>query len=328
MPQRLGPLLLLVLSLSVQAEWHSGQWDIMGTRIDANLWQPDPTLAREALAAVAAEMHWVDHQFSPYRDDSQLSRLNREASRASVDAPLNISPELSELLARAAHYSELTDGAFDITFASVGRLYDYRAGERPDPDTLAALRDAIDYRLIRLDVERHEVYYADARVYADLGGIAKGYAVQRAMDALRSLGIEHASVSAGGDSQVIGERHDRPWVVGIKNPRDPESIAIRLPLTDAAISTSGDYERYFIDADGERIHHILNPDTGTPAGDIASATVIGPSAYDTDPLSTAVFIMGVDAGLALINRLPDFDAVVITRSGQVFYSDGLMPPED
>lgn len=314
-------------SAGAQAEWHSDQQEIMGTQISARLWHKDPERAREALVAVMDEMRRIDEHYSPYREDSELSRLNREAPKASADRPLAISEEMTRLLAQSIHYGELTGGDFDITFGSVGRHYDYRAGQQPDAKLREQLLEAIDFRQIHLHPEQQTVYFGHPDLYVDLGGIAKGYAVDRAIERLRELGIKHASVSAGGDSRLLGDRRGRPWRVGIKNPRAPEQMAIVLPLTDEAISTSGDYERYFIDEEGERIHHILNPRTGRAAEGIASATVLGPSAFDTDALSTSVFVMGVERGLELIDQLEGFEAIVITRAGKVHYSSGLAAPE-
>jgi len=309
------------------ADWHSDDQAIMGTQIKARLWHPDAEAGREALAAVMAEMRRIDRRFSPYKEDSELSRLNRRAPSASAARPLEISAELSRLLTQSLDYGELTQGAFDITFGSVGRHYDFRQGKRPEDHLLEELLSAIDYRLVRLDRENQTVYFAHPKVYVDLGGIAKGYAVDRAIALLRDRGVEHASVSAGGDTRLLGDHRGRPWYLGIKNPRQPERTALRLPMINEALSTSGDYERYFITDSGERVHHIINPRTGTSAGDLASVSVMGPNALDTDALSTSVFVMGREQGLALIERLEAFEAVLISREGRVYYSTGLTPPD-
>lgn len=320
-------LLGLLISVPALAEWHTDQQEIMGTQVSARLWHRDPEQGRAALEAVMDEMRRINRLYSPYREASDLSRLNREAPEATSKQPLAISREMTHLLSRAIEYGDLTGGDFDVTFGSVGRYYDYRAGEQPEDELREQLLAAIDYRQIRLDVDRETVYFGHPELYVDLGGIAKGYAVDRAVERLSEMGIEHASVSAGGDSRLLGDRRGRPWQVGIKNPRAPEQMAIVLPLQNEAISTSGDYERYFIDERGERIHHILNPRTGRSADGVASVTVLGPTAIDTDALSTSVFVMGVEAGLELIDRLEPFEAIVITRAGQVYYSQGLMAPE-
>lgn len=323
----LGPLSLTLFSLSSMAEWHQDEQTIMGTEVVARLWHENPEQGRAALAAAMDELRRIDRHFSPYKPDSELSQLNRAAPQASAEQPLKISAELADLLHRSKHYGDLTQGAFDVTFGSVGRLYDYRSGKQPDEATRRALAEAIDYRRIHLDREVRTVWYGHPKLYVDLGGIAKGYGVDRAIGLLRERGIKHASISAGGDTRLIGDHRGRPWRVGIKNPRAPEEVAIVLPLSDEAISTSGDYERYFVDETGERIHHILNPRTGGSARGIISATVLGPEAIDTDALSTSVFVLGLEAGLALINRQPEFEAIVIADDGRVHYSEGLVDPE-
>jgi thiamine biosynthesis lipoprotein len=177
-----------------------------------------------------------------------------------------------------------------------------------------------------LDTTANTVWFEHPGVFIDLGGIAKGYAVDTASAILQNqFGVEHANITAGGDSRVIGDKFGRPWLVGIKNPR-ADAVAVTLPLTNVSLSTSGDYERYFIDQNGERVHHILNPRTGKSASGINSVTVLGPAGFDTDPLAKIVFILGPEKGLAIINKLPGFDAVIITNEGKVRYSKGLEPP--
>ena len=163
-------------------------------------------------------------------------------------------------------------------------------------------------------------------VRINLGGIAKGYVVERGVDILRRNGIENAIVTAGGDSRWLGDRRGRPVMIGIRDPRADDEVAIQVPLEEEAVSTSGDYERFF-DEDGIRYHHIIQPSTGEPAGGVHSATVFGPDAVMTDALSTSVFVMGVDLGLRLIAGLPDYESIVIDAEGRIFYSDGLGQPD-
>jgi thiamine biosynthesis lipoprotein len=179
---------------------------------------------------------------------------------------------------------------------------------------------------VKLDQGRATVRFTERGVRINLGGIAKGYVVERGVDILRRHGVEDGVVTAGGDSRLLGDRRGRPWMIGIRDPRRDGEVAISVPLEDEAISTSGDYERYF-DEDGTRYHHIIKPSSGRPVEGIHSATVIGPDAVMTDALSTSVFVMGVDDGLNLIGCLPDYEAIVIDAEGQIFYSIGLADPE-
>jgi len=319
---RLATLLLLLPFSAAVADWIGDARPMMGTEVSVYLWSDDPEAGRQALEEVFAEAARIDRLMSTYRDESEISKINREAATAPVAA----GDELFGLIRRALDISVLTRGAFDITYDSVGQHYDFRSRQRPDEDTVEAERANIDYRLVVLDQAAGTVSFAKEGVRINLGGIAKGYVVERGIDILRHRGIENAIVTAGGDSRLLGDRRGRPWMVGIRDPRNDGEVAISVPLADEAISTSGDYERYF-DEDGVRYHHIIRPSTGNPASSVHSASVFGPDAVITDALSTSVFVMGVDQGLTLIGNLPDYESIVIDADGKVFYSDGLAPPE-
>lgn len=321
-------LLVFLSGTDVRAAWHGDEQAIMGTRVNVALWLEDDVKAEAAVAAVMAEMRRIDQHFSPYIETSELSRANELAPKATAENPLPISVELATIIDRSLYYSRLSNGAFDVTFASLGRYYDYRKKLKPSEQQVEELLPAINYKFIHLDTKANTLWFEHPKVYMDFGGIAKGYSVDRAVAILQSFGVKHAHVSAGGDSRVLGDKFGHPWLVGIKNPRAKDKVAITIPLENCAISTSGDYERYFIDNDGQRVYHIINPRTGKSPHGIVSVSVIGPQGFDTDPLTKTVFIMGIEKGLALINSLPGFDAVVITEQGKVFYSKGLEPPAD
>ena len=160
----------------------------------------------------------------------------------------------------------------------------------------------------------------------DLGGFAKGYAVDNATRILRALGIRHAMVSAGGDSRVIGDKRGRPWTIGIRDPRGGAADVVAvLPLEDTSISTSGDYERYF-DAGGERFHHLIDPATGRSPASVRSVTVLAEDGLTSEALSKAVFVLGTARGLALIDSFPGVDAIVVDAAGALHYSAGLVSP--
>lgn len=321
-PVGLGLLLTFVSSLCVSvwanAEWHQDTQAIMGTRVHVEFFTEDAELGAELLGEVMAEMHRIDHAFSSYKDDSELSRLNRQAAKGWVA----VSDELMDLLVKAHQVSELTGGAFDITYASVGRYYDYREGKTPDPQALQDAVKAINYRYVERDMANMRVRFRHPEVYIALGGIAKGHAVDRGIAILQRAGITQASVAAGGDSRIIGDRQGKPWTVGIRHPRQEGKVSAVLPLVDTAVSTSGDYERFF-ERDGVRYHHILDPTTGRSATGAWSVTILGPEATFTDGLSTSVFVLGPERGLALINRLPGIDAIIIDPQGELLFSDDL-----
>ena len=312
----------LLWSVVATAEWYTNEQAIMGTVIRTELWSDDPLTAAEAIRLVNEEMHRIDRSMSTYKPDSEISRINRDAAKN----PVTISAELLDLIARGIEMSRLTHGAFDITYASVGQLYDYRAGVRPDEKQIAATLPAISYRFVELDLVARTVFFARQGVRIDLGGIAKGYAVERGAGILRAQGIAHGLVSAGGDSRVLGDRRGAPWIVGVRDPRNSDRVVARLPLIDEAISTSGDYERFF-EEEGVRYHHIISPATGHSASEVRSVTIIGPDATMTDGLSTSVFVMGLKDGLQLIDSLDDFEAVIVDKHGKLHRSGGFLPPK-
>ncbi len=294
----------------------------MGTEVSVYAWHDDPATAEMAVAAVFAEIARIDNLMSTYIDDSEMSEINRNAA----ERPVAVGDELFTLILRSLDISVLTRGAFDITYDSVGQHYDFRERRRPDEDTISEELPRLDYRFVETNPADSTIRFTHEGVRINLGGIAKGYAVERGIDVLRRYGVVHARVTAGGDSRLLGDRRGQPWMVGVQNPRDQDQVAVTIPLENEAISTSGDYERFF-EEDGERYHHIIEPSTGQPAGEVRSTTIIGPDAVLTDALSTSVFVMGVDQGLRLIATLPDYEGIVIDAEGQMFYSDGLQPPE-
>jgi thiamine biosynthesis lipoprotein len=318
-----GLALWLSLPLATHAEWIEHVEDgIMGTRIVVELWSEDRAKGQEAIQAVLAEMRRIDAAMSTYKPTSEVSLVNAEAA----SRPVKISEELFDLLATSIEYSKLTRGAFDITYASVGFLYDFRQRVRPDEQQIESALPGINYRHIQLDREARTVKFARPGVRIDLGGIGKGYAVDRGIAVLQARGINRALVSAGGDSRIIGDRFGQPWVVGIRHPDRKDEVIARIPLEDAAISTSGDYERYF-DDNGVRYHHIIDPKTGHSASKVRSATVIASTATRTDGLSKTAFVLGAEEALEIYNALDDVDAILVTPDGRVLYTKGLEAPE-
>ena len=304
------------------AEWVGEAIDLMGTRVSVELWHEEPAAGRELVQQVLDELRRIDRDMSTYKPDSEISALNARAA----ERPFAASPELFSLIERALELSETSDGAFDITYESVGYLYDFRARKHPDATDVSAALAAIDYRHVVLDRAAQTVRFARPGVRINLGGIAKGYAVEQGAAMLRAAGVRHAVVNAGGDTRVLGDRRGQPWLIGIRHPRLDGAVVTRLPIVDEAISTSGDYERYF-EEDGRRYHHILNPSTGLPVEGVLSVTIVGPDATVTDGLSTSVFVLGPEAGLELIERFPGYEAVVVSSDGELRYSSGLAPPE-
>jgi thiamine biosynthesis lipoprotein len=310
------------ISTGAFADWIGESRPMMGTEISVYLWHDDSAAGQAAVEAVFEEATRIDELMSTYKEDSLISRINRDAAKGPVAA----GDELYGLILRSLDISVLTLGAFDVTYDSVGQHYDFRERRRPNASTVEDELQSIDYRLIKMHPDTRSIEFEREGVRINLGGIAKGYTVEQGVNILRRLGVTNAIVTAGGDSRLLGDRRGKPWIVGVKNPRKDGEVAVRIPLENEAISTSGDYERFF-DEDGIRYHHIIRPETGLPADGVHSATIVGPDAVITDALSTSVFVMGVDKGLRLIGTLPDYEGIVIDATGRMYYSDGLQPPE-
>jgi thiamine biosynthesis lipoprotein len=315
-------LILGAAAVPAHAEWVNRVTDgIMGTRITVELWADDKEKADQAIDAVLEEMRHIDDSMSTYKPTSEVSQVNAKAA----DGPMRISKELFDLLTTAKEYSVITDGAFDITYASVGYMYDFRKHVHPNEAQIDKALPAVNYRHVLLDPKKLTVQFSQKGVRIDLGGIAKGYSVDRGIDVLKSFGYTRAFVSAGGDSRIIGDRFGKPWMVGIRDPRKGEGEVItRIPLVDAAISTSGDYERFF-EENGVRYHHIIDPHTGHSASKVRSATVIGPYATRTDGLSKTAFVLGPEKAMEIYNRIDDIDAIIVKLDGTIIYSKGMQP---
>jgi thiamine biosynthesis lipoprotein len=313
---------VVVTTGAARAEWITESQAIMGTRCAVELWSEDRTKGAAAIESVFADMRRIDHLMSTWKEDTEISQVNREAAKH----PVKISQELFDLLQTSVRYSDLTHGAFDITYASVGYLYDFKRGIHPDQKAIDAALPGINYRHMVLNPKKTTVYFTRPGMRIDLGGIAKGYSVDRGIEILQQQGITRAMVNAGGDTRIIGDRFGKPWVVGVRDPDHEGKVFLRLPLTDTAFSTSGDYERYF-DEDGKRYHHIIDPKTGDSARKCRSVTIISGNATRTDALTKSVFIMGPEAGIEFIDTLPDVDAVAVAPDGKVYYSKNLSPPE-
>ncbi|MCR4438774.1 MAG: FAD:protein FMN transferase [bacterium] len=270
----------------------------------------DRDKSREAmLRAVDAAfegMLEVELRTSCYRDSSEVSKVNRAAPR-----PVEASPLLCACLEEARRVSLLSDGAFDVTVGPLMRLWDFLSDHPRVPDSAAirALLPLVDFRRVHLEAGR--VWLDEPGMALDLGGIAKGLAVDVAIDSLRAHGITDAMVDARSNLRTLasaltaGKR--RVW---IRHPRDNSKLFARFRMDEGCVATSGDYERFFM-SDSLRYHHILDPHTGWPARSCASVTVIANSAMEADALSTALFVLGPERGLALAERLPGVEAVVL-----------------
>jgi thiamine biosynthesis lipoprotein len=279
------------------------------------------------MAAAFREVERIDWLMSHYRQKSEVSQITRNAGERETA----VSPETLEVIERALYFSRLSGGAFDITIGPVFRLWNFREAKIPEEKRLRENLKKVDYRKIRVDRAKSSVYLESRGMELDLGAIAKGYAVDRASIILRKEGVENFLVAAGGDLTVSGVKEKGvPWTIGIRHPRLPSELIAKLRPAQAAVSTSGDYEKFFFQG-GERYHHILTPSTGLPARECQGVTIMAPSAMDADALATSVFVLGPKEGFALLERLPDVHAVIVDRRGSVLLSPRwpagiLLPP--
>lgn len=306
-----------------RAEWIWREAPIMGTRCVVDLWTDDHAKGEAAIDQVFAEFRRFDAMMSTFKPDSEVSFVNAHAA----EHPIKISAELYDLTDKALYYSKLTHGTFDITYASVGYLYDYRKRIRPNDSAIAQHLPAIGYRHVHLDPKARTIFFDQPGVRIDFGGL-KGYEVDRGAEVLKAAGFTHAMVNAGGDSRFLGDRMGRPWIVGVRDPDSAKAPpVVKLPIVDEAVSTSGDYERFF-DDNGVRYHHILDPKTGKSPHLVRSVTIIGPTATRTDALTKSVFVMGADKGIKFIDTLKDVDVIVVTPDRRLWYSKGFAPPSE
>jgi len=294
----------------------------MGSELHLTAWTSDEATATAAFEAVFAEFDRLDALMSVWREGSDIVRLNAAAGVA----PVQVSRDVRDVLLDARRMSEWTGGKFDVTFGALSGLWKFdhdQDGTVPSRAEVLAKLPLIDYEKLVVDQRAGTAFLMQKGMRAHLGGIGKGYAVDRGVAILRERGLRDFMIQSGGDLFVAGSRGDRPWRVGIRDPRGPaESSFAALDLTDAAMSTSGDYERFFI-KDGKRYHHIIDPDVGEPAKGSRSVTIVAARSVLADGLSTGVFLVGPDKGMALIERLPGVEGVIVTEKNNVLVSSGL-----
>jgi len=285
----------------------------MDTVVEVTLVETDRMRARALADEVFAIFTQIEAEMSRYQRSSTVSTLNDRAGQA---AWTPISPELEAVLRESLRIAELSHGAFDPTLAEVNRLWAFdEGGHLPNPAALAAAVTHAGWRALQVETGRARLIRAGCGV--DLGGIAKGYAVDASGDLLVSRGVTGAIVNAGGDMRLIGHRPDGgPWRIGVQHPRKPDGLLEVLRTTDCAVVSSGDYERYFM-VDGVRYHHIIDPKTGFPAMACQGATVVAERAMTADGLATAAFVLGPEAGLSLLRRAGANDALIVDAGGTI-----------
>jgi FAD:protein FMN transferase len=295
----------------------------MGSELKLTAWSADPTAVQQLFDEVFARFDRLDSMMSVWRQGSDILRLNEAAGKHAVQ----VAPDVFEVLTSARRISQWTDGKFDVTFGALSDLWRFDDQDKdsriPDPEQVKQRLPLVDYRALVLDPAARTAFLQHRGMRAHLGGIGKGYAVEQAVKLFRERGVKDFMIQAGGDLYVGGTRDGRPWNLGINDPRGPGGSSFAtVALSDATFSTSGDYERFFMH-DGIRYHHILDPVTGEPARLSRSVTIVAASPVVADGLSTGVFILGPEKGMALIERLPDVEGVIVSAKNEVVISSGL-----
>jgi thiamine biosynthesis lipoprotein len=266
------------------------------------------------------EVKRIEQLISEWSDTTEIGRLNSLAGAA----PVILSPEVYELIQRTVAISEMTQGAFDITFGGAGKLWKFDPEDMivPDPPEVNKALRSVGYQYIQLQ-DNNKVFLSQPGMQIGFGGIGKGYAAESVKKKMLGYGITGGVINASGDLTAWGtDAGGNPWKVGIADPENPSKVLLWLPVEDGAVATSGNYEKYVM-IDGERYGHILDPRTGYPVKGVKSVTVISPNAELSDALATAVFVMGVETGLDFIGQLPDTHCIIVDDMNRIHYSEGI-----
>ena len=290
-------------------------WTLMGTILEATVYRPAAatTLALADLEAVHNAVSKIDQLMSLYRPDSELVGLNTQAGSGQIE----VSAPTFQVLQASQHYTRLSGGAIDVTVQPLVQLWGFYSMERtsiPPLEEIQAVLHQVGADRLHLDASTRTAALATGS-RLDLGSIAKGYAIDQAVAALRARGVPAALIDLGGNIGVLGQPPDgRPWTVGIKHPRRDSLIGV-LRFREGAIATSGDYDRYF-EVEGRRFSHLLDPRTGWPAEGLYSVTVIAPNATAADALSTAAFVLGPERGMALLSECQEVEGLLVQPLGK------------
>ena len=293
----------------------------MGSRFDITVVANDSIQANKYIDTAVAEISRIEKLISSWDDNSQTSEINRNAGAK----PLKVDKELFNLIERAIGISKLTDGAFDISYASMDRIWQFDGSMTvmPSEKEIKSSVEKIGYQNIVLDKKNSTVFLKLEGMKIGFGAIGKGYAADKAKTLLISKGVPSGIINASGDMNTWGKQpNGNDWKVAITNPMDKNKVFALLPITNGAVVTSGNYEKY-VNFNGKRYTHIIDPRTGYPSTGIISVTVFAPKAELADALATSVFVMGKEAGLDRINQLPKIECIIIDDKGNITKSTNI-----
>ncbi len=297
----------------------------MGSTFDLTIVADNSAEAKLLIASAIAEIDRIERLISSWNNTSETALVNQMAGQKAV----KVSKELFDLVVRAKAIARLTNGAFDPTYASVDKIWQFN-GESilpPKAEVISSSVAKIGYDKIATNQDEYSLYLPLKGMKIGFGAIGKGYAADRVKTLLQQKGVRAGIVNASGDMSAWGKQPDgKAWQVGLVNPKNKQKVFAWFPIMNQAVVTSGDYEKYVI-MEGKRYGHIINPKTGYPSQGVISCTVFAPKAELADALSTALFVMGVEVGLDFINQLKQVEAIMIDDNGKVFTSKNIKTNE-
>ncbi|SEL39007.1 thiamine biosynthesis lipoprotein [Chitinophaga rupis] len=304
------------------ASMHRRVLKLMGNRFEITVVSDDAAWAQERINDAIAEIQRIERLLTTFNEDSETNRINRYAGIM----PVKVSAEIIALIQRATRISRLTQGAFDITYGAVNKSlwnFDTHMNALPDAATARKMVRLINFRNVIVDEAGGTVFLKEKGMRIGFGGIGKGYAAECAKSLLQRLGVTSGIVNAAGDLTVWGRQPDgQPWTVGIANPDQANRLFSSLQLSDMALATSGNYEKYVF-INGKRYSHTIDPRTGLPVSGIKSVSILCPNAEIADALTTPVMIMGIRAGLDMINQINGIGCIIIDDNNQIFTSQNI-----
>ncbi|MEP6676440.1 MAG: FAD:protein FMN transferase [Ferruginibacter sp.] len=295
---------------------------LMGNRFEITVVSDDENSANADIQAAVDEIKRIEKLLTTFSADSQTNLINRNAGIA----PVKVDKELFELLVRCKRISEITQGSFDVSYGSVDKSlwnFDSSMTSLPDEATAQQLVRLINYKNVLLDPTAETVFLKEKGMRIGFGGIGKGYAAERAKMILKNLGVSSGIVNAAGDLTAWGNQpNGTAWTIGIADPNAARSAFSYLEITNTSIATSGNYEKFVV-IDGKKYSHTIDPKTGLPVSGIKSVTILSPNAELADAMATPVMIMGIDAGLHMINQIHGIGCIVIDDNDRIYTSKNI-----
>lgn len=309
--------LVLIISFNTSAQvLRKRAVKLMGSRFDITIVANDTLSAENNIDSVIAEITRIENLISDWKSDTQVSEVNRNAGIK----PVKVDAEVFALTERAIYFSEITGGAFDISFAAMDRIWKFDGSMKamPSPEAIKKSVEKVGYENIELNKENSTIFLKRKGMKIGFGALGEGYAADRCREMMLAKGIKAGIVNGSGDMSTWGKHPDgRAWSVGITNPMKKDTIFAIIPLVKSAVVTSGSYEKFVV-FNGKRYAHIINPVTGYPATGLCSVTVLGPSAETANGFSTSIMVLGKKAGLKLLKKYPEYQAILITDKGTIF----------